>query len=87
MRANEKNLSASMEDYLETIWLVKKKLGVVRVRDIAKAREVALPSVNSALKNLSRLHLVKHDKYEFVELTSKGSQKAKRIRRKQQKTS
>ncbi len=79
MRANEKSLSASMEDYLETIWLIKKKLGVVRVRDIAKAREVALPSVNSALKNLSRLHLVKHDKYEFVELTLKGNQAGKRI--------
>ena len=79
MRANEKSLSASMEDYLETIWLIKQELGVVRVRDIAKARDVALPSVNSALKNLSRLHLVKHDKYEFVELTSKGIQAAKRI--------
>ena len=79
MRANEKSLSASMEDYLETIWLIKKELGVVRVRDIAKARDVALPSVNSALKNLIRLHLVKHDKYEFVELTPKGNQAAKRI--------
>jgi len=76
---NEKSLSASMEDYLETIWLIKEKVGVVRVRDIAKARDVALPSVNNALKNLSRLRLVKHDKYEFVELTAKGSQAAKRI--------
>lgn len=79
MRANEKSLSASMEDYLETIWLIKQEIGVVRVRDIAKARKVALPSVNSALKNLSRLHLVKHDKYEFVELTPRGNQAAKRI--------
>ena len=79
MMENQKSLSASMEDYLETIWLIKQELGVVRVRDIARARDVALPSVNSALKNLSRLHLVKHDRYEFVELTSKGSQAAKRI--------
>jgi DtxR family Mn-dependent transcriptional regulator len=75
----KKTLTPSMEDYLETIWLIKKKVGVVRVRDIAKAREVALPSVNSALKNLSRLHLVKHDKYEFVELTPEGNLAAKKI--------
>jgi DtxR family Mn-dependent transcriptional regulator len=75
----EKTLTPSMEDYLETIWLIKKKVGVVRVRDIAKAREVALPSVNNALKNLSKLHLVKHDKYEFVELTPKGNLAAKKI--------
>ena len=74
-----KDLTASMEDYLETIWLIKKKVGVVRVRDIAKARGVALPSVNSALKNLSRFLLVKHDRYEFVELTPKGTLAAQKI--------
>jgi len=74
-----KDLTASMEDYLETIWLIKKKVGVVRVRDIAKARGVALPSVNNALKNLCKLLLVKHDRYEFVELTPKGSLAAQKI--------
>lgn len=74
-----KDLTASMEDYLETIWLIKKKVGVVRVRDIAKARGVALPSVNSALKNLSKYLLVKHDRYEFVELTPKGILAAQKI--------
>jgi len=75
----EKTLSASMEDYLETVWLIKRRKGVVRVRDIAKARGVALPSVNSALKNLSRSQLVRHARYEFVELTSKGDAAAKKV--------
>jgi DtxR family Mn-dependent transcriptional regulator len=68
-----------MEDYLEAIWLVKKKRGVVRVRDIAEARGVALSSVDNALKNLSQSHLVKHDRYEFVELTPQGNEAAKQI--------
>lgn len=73
------SLSASMEDYLETIWLLERRVAVVRVRDIAKARAVALPSVNNALKNLSKSHLVKHDRYEFVELTSRGNLAAQKI--------
>lgn len=78
MRKSPK-LSSNMEDYLEAILLIKNKKGVVRVRDIARARGVALPSVNSALKTLAKLFLIKHDRYEFVEFTPKGSIIAKKV--------
>jgi len=72
-------LSASMEDYLEAILEIEKSKRVVRVRDVAKKLGVTMPSVNGALKNLEAKGLISHEKYEYIELTHAGSQKASKI--------
>ncbi len=66
-------LSESMEDYLEAIFEIEKQKRVVRVRDVASRLGVTMPSVNGALKNLEAKGLINHEKYEYIELTQKGS--------------
>jgi len=74
-------LTDSMEDYLEVISKLKKKREYVRVRDIAKEMKVKMPSVTGALKALADKNLVKHEKYEYVELTEEGLKIAEEIKR------
>ena len=71
--------SASMEDYLETVAMLMNEGKVVRVKQIGQAMGVKMPSVTAALKRLSEEGLVKHERYGYVELTSKGGKAAKEI--------
>ncbi len=73
------DLSSSLEDYLETILVLSREKKVVRVRDIADHMKVAMSSVNGALKRLADEGLVKHERYEFVELSGRGSVLARKI--------
>jgi len=74
-------LSNSMEDYLEAISTLKQKKKYVRVKDIAKQMKVKMPSVTGALRNLTEKDLVRHEKYEYVELTDQGIVIAEEIKR------
>jgi len=74
-------LSNSMEDYLEAISTLKQKKDYVRVKDIAKEMKVRMPSVTGALKALADRNLVRHEKYEYVELTEDGIKIADEIKR------
>lgn len=77
----ETNLSASLEDYLEALLVLVQEKPVARVRDIAQRVGVSMASVNTALKRLVEQGLVRHEPYEFVELTEAGMATAGRIRR------
>lgn len=72
-------LSPSMEDYLEAIFELDKHKRVVRVKDVAEKLSVTMPSVNGALKNLESQGLVKHEKYDYIELTKTGERQASKI--------
>jgi len=74
-------LSNSMEDYLEAISTLNQKKNYVRVKDIAKEMKVRMPSVTGALKTLTERNLVRHEKYEYVELTEEGTKIAEEIKR------
>lgn len=74
-------LTPSMEDYLELIYNLGKEAKVVRVRDIARGMNVKMPSVTSMLNTLGKKELINHEKYEYVELTKKGSKIAEEIAR------
>jgi DtxR family Mn-dependent transcriptional regulator len=74
-------LSESMEDYIEAIGELENTLKVVRVKNIAKALKVKMPSVSSALGVLARKNLVKYEKYDYVELTEEGQRLALLLRR------
>lgn len=76
-----KPLTPAMEDYLEAIFDLDKEKKVVRVRDIAGKLDVKMPTVTSMLKNLSSRGLVHYEKYEYVELTQKGTRIGREIHR------
>lgn len=61
------------EDYLETIYNLKKELGHVRVSDIAKALSLSKPSVTQMMQRLEKEGYVKYQPYLPLKLTAKGS--------------
>jgi len=75
------DLSESMEDYIEAISQLEETLKVVRVKNIAHAMKVKMPSVSSALGVLEKKGLVNYEKYDYVELTESGKKIARGIRR------
>ncbi len=66
-------LSASLEDYLETILQLERASRVARVSQIADRLGVSRPSVTGALKGLSSRGLVSHAPYGHVTLTDEGA--------------
>ncbi len=74
-------LSESLEDYIEIIYELIESQKVARIRDIAKAKQVKMSSVVSALKRLTNEGLVKYEAHEFVELTEPGVDLAQRLLR------
>jgi len=72
-------LTPSLEDYLEAIWIVGLSEKAVRVKNIAKFLGVRTASVVGAMKILAENDLVVHERYGYIELTRKGTKKAKEI--------
>lgn len=72
-------MSEPLEDYLETIYLLVQEHGFARVRDIAKARDVKAATVSVALRKLSEAALVNYVRREYIGLTTKGEEAARRI--------
>lgn len=72
-------ISKSLEEYLKTMYILKKQNGDIRVTDIAKKMECSKPSVNKALNNLKDNNLVNYETYGPIELTTDGENLAKKI--------
>jgi DtxR family Mn-dependent transcriptional regulator len=77
-----KNITGSMEDYLEAILLTMSKEGTSRVTDIKTLLNVKTPSVTGALRVLVKAGLIEHEKYGRVTLTKKGGAIAKEVKKK-----
>jgi len=72
-------ISASMEDYLETIFRIVSKQKVARPKDIVESLGVTGPSVTKALHWLSNHGLINYAPFELISLTEKGTQAAKDV--------
>jgi len=72
----QKELSSTLEDYLEAIFRIEKKKRAARVRDIASYVGVTKSTVSAALKSLAAKQLVEYEPYELIGLTPKGRDKA-----------
>ena len=70
-RSNE-----SIEDYLETILSLQKKLGQVRSIDIANEMNFSKPSVSVAMKNLREKGYITIDEAGHILLTECGEKQA-----------
>lgn len=65
-------LSASQEDYLETIFFLSKEGGSARPKDIAEHMKVRAASVTGALRVLKEKSLINYAPYSLVTLTDVG---------------
>ena len=74
MRKNE-----SAENYLETIYILSKKLPVVRSVDIATELNFKKPSVSVAMKLLREKELIVVSDAGFITLTDEGMAQAEAI--------
>ena len=72
-------LHASGEDYLETILVLQKKLGMVRSVDVARHMEVSKPSVCHAVVTLRDGGFIMMDEDHFLHLTDVGREVAEKI--------
>jgi DtxR family transcriptional regulator, Mn-dependent transcriptional regulator len=66
------HLSASLEDYIETIYHIITEKQVARGKDISARLAVSGASVTEALRALSKRGLINYAPYEVITLTSEG---------------
>jgi DtxR family Mn-dependent transcriptional regulator len=76
---SEAEISSSLEDYLETIYLLVQEQGFARVKDVARARDVKAASVSIALRRLAELDLVRYERREYIALTEAGEKAGRRV--------
>jgi DtxR family Mn-dependent transcriptional regulator len=72
-------LSPSLEDYLKTIYCLSQNSKFVREIDIVTALSVSRPSVNRAVRLLTKKKLIEHEFYKHLTLTAFGLKKAVQI--------
>ena len=72
-------ISKALEEYLKTMYILKKQNGNIRVTDIANKMNCTKPSVNKAINNLKEEKLVNYETYGTIELTEEGENLAKKI--------
>ena len=81
MNIQPKQLSASLEDYLEAILVLSQSGKVARCKNIAEHLQVARASVTGALRSLAEKQLIHYKPYGYITLTEKGLYVAGRIAR------
>ena len=72
-------VSKALEEYLKTMYILKKQNGNIRVTDVANKMNCSKPSVNKALHHLKDDDLVQYESYGTIELTTTGESLAKKI--------
>lgn len=73
------DLTPSLENYLEAIYIKDQEEKVVRVKDVVNLLNVKPASVINALRVLSEKGLIVHERYGYIEFTQKGVKRAKRV--------
>ena len=72
-------ISKSLEQYLKTMYILKKQNGNIRVTDVANSMNCTKASVNKAIYNLKDNGLLNYESYGTIELTEEGENLAKKI--------
>lgn len=80
--SEKKSLSASLEDYLEAIFVLTGKAKVARSRDIADMLKVSRASVTGALRALKEKELINYKPYGYITLTDAGRSAAMEVDKK-----
>ena len=69
----------SAENYLETIYILKKKTGCVRSIDICNDLGYSKPTISVAMKQFKENGYIEKDSEGFITLTEKGESIAKKM--------
>lgn len=72
-------MTQSLEDYLEAVFVLIEENGSAQVRDVARLLSVKMPSVVKAIHELKKLELAEQRPYGPIELTAKGAAAARRV--------
>jgi DtxR family Mn-dependent transcriptional regulator len=72
-------LSASLEDYIETIYHIVEEKQVARAKNIADHLGVSRASVTEALRALSSKGLINYAPYEVITMTDTGREVAEDV--------
>jgi len=72
-------LSMTLEDYLESIFLLGRGRNPVRITDVAKKLKVKKSTVVNAIRKLQQEGFVIHERYGDILLTQKGIEMASRV--------
>lgn len=78
-KTNDIIITASLEDYLEAVFVLNHQNKSVRLTDIAEFLSVSKPSVNRAIGTLKDAGLIKHEVYGEIALTNSGKARAKEV--------
>lgn len=68
----DKDLTASMEDYIEMIYRLSKENGYTRIQELANNLNVQPPSATKMIQKLSEINLLKYKKYDVIVLEKDG---------------
>lgn len=72
-------ISKALEEYLKTMYILKKQNNKIRLTDVAIKMNCSKPSVNKALYQLKDNGLVNYQTYGTIELTEEGENIAKKV--------
>ena len=75
----DKNLTAGLEDYLETIYIASSENKTIKGIDIARRLNISRASVSEALSKLVSKGLITYESYGAVILTPEGLSEARKI--------
>lgn len=75
----EKQISASLEDYLEAIYSIIEEKNGVKAIEISRRLGVGRSSVTEALKTLAEKKLVNYGRYDVLSLTPQGEKAAQEV--------
>lgn len=81
MKKDVYNMTSSLEDYLEAVFVLSKQKSSVRVTDIAEHLGVSKPSVNRAINTLTQNGFLEHITYGDILITPKGETYAANVLR------
>lgn len=79
MKKDDNLLTASMEDYVEMIYRLSIESGFTRVHELSEALNVQPPSVTKMIQKLSKLKILKYEKYGVIMLKDNGIKIAKSL--------
>lgn len=79
MHSDDRELTPSMEDYLEMIFRLCENTGYTRIHDIANALNVQSPSVSKMIQKLADHGYLNYEKYGIVIVSEKGKITGKKL--------
>lgn len=81
MSVTNNKLTASLEDYLEAVAMLKEQGGLITVTALSEFMGVKKPSVIWALRKLVNAGLAVHERYSDISLTPEGAKAAAAVYR------